>query len=545
MARWDRDWHRRLNQRLVTLPTLPIEQARQVRRALGEDPVAFALIYLRDHLRGRPQRDAEGVERPGKPSFAACHYEWARIALSWREHGALAEPRDDRHAIIAPRETGKSTWWYLILPLWAAAYRHRRFVAAYAHATGQAETHLQTFRKELDENPLLRADFPDLCAPARRQASGQTLADRAGMYHTASGFTFAAKGIDATSLGMKVGNVRPDLIILDDIEPDEAQYTPDLVRKRLGTVRDAILPMNIYATVIIVGTVQIPGSVIHQFVRVAKGEADDEELAWITEERFVPHWHRALVELDDGGVRSLWPEKWPLEFLLSMQGTRTYEKNYDNDPRDGDGSWWRAENVIYDALARAEYDRVVLFIDGAVTNKKQSDYTGLAVVALSVEHRRFYVREAIEVKLVGEDLRDKAVELIELYEINYVMVESNQGGDLWYTVFHDMPIKIDTYVQRERKEVRLRRLLGQYQRAGQPVRHERPLPQYQRRMMAYPHTDHDDVLDAVAAACEHLVWMLLRELGRAPTGAMVQQYSYTGALPAPRGPGARRGVARR
>lgn len=515
-----------------------------MRRALGEDPVAFALIYLREHLRGRPEPD---IERR-RVTFAECHYEWARIALGWRDSAPLlAEPQSDRHGVIAPRETGKSTWWYLILPLWAAAYGHKRFAAAYAHATGQAETHLATFRKELDENPLLRNDFPDLCKPARRN-TGSTLADRAGMYHTASGFTFAAKGIDATSLGLKVGHQRPDLIILDDIEPDEAQYSGELVKKRLGTVTSAILPMNIYATVIIVGTVQIVGSIVHQLVRFVKGEDDEDgEMDWIKDEKFQPHWHRALVEEADGSVRSLWPEKWPLEFLLGMVGTRSYQKNYDNDPNDNDGSWWRAEDITFGALPRDEYDRVVMFVDGAVTNKKQSDFTGIAIVGLSVAQRRFFVRHAIEVKLTGEPLRQLVVDLAHEYEINYIMVESNQGGDLWYTQFHDMPVKVATYVQTERKEVRLRRLLGQYQRAGRPVVHERILPQYQRRMLAYPFTDHDDVLDAVAAACEHLIWMLLDALGKAVAPADVRQYAYTGAVsnrrPAARTP-ARRGVRR-
>lgn len=521
MARWDRDWLRRLNQHLVKQAELPPTEAAEVRRALGQDPVAFALIYCREHLRDR---------RTGKISFAQCHYEWARIALGWRETAVLAEPQGDRHGVIAPRETGKSTWWYLILPLWAAAYGHKRFAAAYAHATGQAETHLTTFRKELDENPLLRNDFPELCKPARRNTGG-TLADRAGMYHTASGFTFAAKGIDATSLGLKVGHQRPDLIILDDIEPDEAQYSGDLVRKRLGTVLSAILPMNIYASVIIVGTVQIVGSIIHQMVRYAKGEpADDDEYDWIEQEKFKPHWHRALIEDDDGTVYSLWPEKWPVEFLLRMLGTKQYQKNYDNDPSDNDGSWWRSEDITYDALPRDEYDRVVMFVDGAVTNKKQSDYTGIAIVGLSVHDKRFFVRHAIEVKLTGEPLRQLVIDLVNEYQISYIMVESNQGGDLWYTQFHDMPVKVATYVQTEKKEVRLRRLLGQYQRAGRPVVHERPLPQYQRRMLAYPFTDHDDVLDAVAAACEHLIWMLLQALGKASQPADVRQYAYTGAV---------------
>jgi hypothetical protein len=121
MARWDNAWHRRFNTALGQALALPTPEQRAARRALGQDPVAFALIYLRDHLRGRPTKLPDGTETPGHVSFAECHYEWARIALGWRDPDPAIEPQSDRHGIIAPRETGKSTWWYLILPLWAAA----------------------------------------------------------------------------------------------------------------------------------------------------------------------------------------------------------------------------------------------------------------------------------------------------------------------------------------------------------------------------------------------------------------------------------------
>lgn len=48
----------------------------------------------------------------------------------------------------------------------------------------------------------------------------------------ALGLSFAARGIDAASLGMKVGEKRPDLLILDDIEPDESSYSAYQTRIR-------------------------------------------------------------------------------------------------------------------------------------------------------------------------------------------------------------------------------------------------------------------------------------------------------------------------
>jgi hypothetical protein len=134
-----------------------------------------------------------------------------------------------------------------------------------------------------------------------------------------SGFVFAAKGIDASSLGMKVGAQRPDLLLLDDVEPDEAQYSVYQAGKRLKTITDAILPLNIYARVVLSGTVTMPGSVTHQLVRWAKGERDDAN-AWVGDEKFRVHHHLPIEQRPDGTERSVWPQKWPLP-TWSRSGT--------------------------------------------------------------------------------------------------------------------------------------------------------------------------------------------------------------------------------
>ncbi|WP_176734727.1 hypothetical protein, partial [Streptomyces sp. EN23] len=194
--------------------------------------------YLKHHL-----KDDEG-----RVTFGDAHLDWCRAARHWIRQPA--GPGENRHAYIAPRNMGKSTWWFLILPTWAAAHGHVRFAAAFAMAAGPAQTHLATFKREIDTNALLRRDYPKLCTAAKRP-SGTNIADTQSMYMAESGFVFAARGIDSSNLGMKVGEQRPDLILCDDIEPDESSYGPELARKRRTTLVDAILPLNVYARVVI------------------------------------------------------------------------------------------------------------------------------------------------------------------------------------------------------------------------------------------------------------------------------------------------------
>lgn len=454
--------------------------------ATAADPLAFAQVYLRRHL--------------GLP-FSDIHHEWAEIAADF----ILQEP--SRDAFIAPRDMGKSTWWFLIIPLWAAAHGHSKFIAAFADSARQAETHLSTFKNELDDNELLRADFPDLCMPKVR-TTGVTVSDTQNQYVSRGGFAFAARGIDAAVLGLKIDENRPDIIIFDDIEPDEANYSVYQAKKRLGTVRDAILPMNRKARVIFVGTVTMPGGIMHQFVRWGTSnrsmmdETERKELEWIEEDGINPHYFAPIVKDANGEEHSCWPEKWSIEYLQKIRHTRPFMKNFLNKPMPSDGSYWCEEDITYGDPGG--YVRTVLSIDPAVTTKGKSDFTGIAVVSGSRTFGGCVVRECWAVKLSGAALRKRALEIIEASQetdapITSILVEVNQGGDLWKDqVFHDMPVKVRVITQSVKKEIRAAQLLSRYQRGK--VIHLKRLASLEEQMLAYPDVLHDDMIDAVGSA---------------------------------------------
>lgn len=509
MARWDAAWFRRLYSVISELPFREAEEATAIRKALGADPVAFAVLYFRAHITDKVS---------GRITWSEAHFEWARMAEEWKD--AEPEPRQYRRGVIAPRECGKSTWWFLILPLWAAANGHSKFTVAFAHAAAQAEKHLGTFRAELETNPLLRADFPELCEPARRR-SGGTVSDRSGMITQSDGFTFAARGIDSAVLGMKVGADRPDILIMDDIEPDEANYSPDLAEKRLGTVTDAILPLNIYARVMFVGTVTMPGSIMHQLVKHAAGV---ETADWIADERVRPVHLMPILVNDDGTERSLWPEKWPLAFLQSIRHTRSYAKNYANDPMARDGIYWTRDDFRYETFPCS---RTALFIDPAVTSKAKSDFTGLAVVGYEPPKLRpnpglgrVLVKHAIGVRLSPEELRQHVVTKIlpQFPEIRAIVVETNQGGDLWAGVFHNIPgVKVYDTKASASKEVRFAEALERWSRVSMAGR----FPTLEEQCVGFPRAAFDDVADATVTGVRYF----LRPVQKVKAAAEVKGYT--------------------
>jgi len=477
------------------------------------DPMLFALLYLRDHLRAEATR--------GQITFCDAHLDWCREALDWVQ--PTSGPRSDRDVYVAPRELGKSTWFFLILPLWAAAHGHRKFIAAFADAGTQAEMHLQTFKNELENNQLLQRDFPMLCEPATRYR-GATQSDTKGLTIRKSGFVFGARGADSKTLGMKVGHQRPDMLILDDIEPGEDQYSEFQVGGRLTTITDVIFPLSEYARVVIAGTVTLPGSIIHQLVKSVT-EPQEGHPDWISEQNMRVHYYPPILTNDDGTERSIWPAKWPITYLQAIRHTRSFLKNFANSPLGMDGDYWTKDDFRYGRLSGKT--RVVLSIDPAGKLKKTSDWTGMAVVGwappLQPKDPR---RQAIDaddiqaavlgnlgmcevmyaraVKLVGEKLRAEVLRILEMFpEIGLVLVEINQGQEHWYDILHHLPCKIQLIDQTVDKRVRAAESLAHYQR-GRVVHAER-LGAAEEQMVSFPRGPNDDMVDAIGSAVTRLL----------------------------------------
>ncbi len=477
-----------IDDRLVTSPA--------GRRALTQaDPFLFALIYLRDHLRSE--------ETGNQVTIGDMHLSWARAARAWL--APVTQPASTRTAEVAPRNTGKTTWWFLIIPMWLAAHGHSRFIGAFADSGPQAEMHLQTFKQELDRNVLLRKDFPDLCRAKERTDIRRRLSDNKKMTIQANDFVFAAKGVDAGNLGMKVGKRRPDTIIMDDIEPGEEVYSNYQAGQRLIALTDSIMPLNIYARVVLCGTTTMVGSIVHQLVKSAV-EPGEPPADWIAAEKFKVNYHPPVVTRDDGTERSCWPGRWSMTFLEEIRHTRQFKKNYQNLPA-GTGDYWSPDD-LEDARQRARsvtgITKAVLSIDPATTSKLRSDRTAFAVVALSPSQHVAVTEHTRAVTLPPARCREVALQILADHpEVRRILIESNQGGETWHSVYHNMPVPVELIHQDEPKPVRAARLLNHFQRKRAALRGRQPA--FEDEALSFPRGAHDDVLDAVGTGVDFVL----------------------------------------
>ena len=448
------------------------------------DALLYGLVYLPHHLRG--------TETGDKITIARCHAEWAALARRYVRSIADFEPGAMRDAIIAFRGAGKSTWWFTVIPMWLAAHQHRNFLAAFANSSTQAEHHLGTFKRELENNLLLRQDFPDLCVSAKKP-SGGAVADSQSMYIAKSGFVFVARGIDSSVLGLKIGTRRPDHIILDDVEGTEGAYSPAMKESRLKTITSGVLPMNNRASVTMAGTVAMPGAIIDDIAAKNRGDVYPD---WVDEEQFIPRYFDIIETLDDGTERSAWEARYPMSWIETVRHTRSFRSQMRNDPAAADSPFWDGDTFKY--RTDLPLSGQLLSIDPAVTTREKSDYTGLAVIGYSSAEHACLVRDAWQVKLApGEPLRQRVLQILEQYpQIMGIVVEVNQGGDAWReSILHGMPVKVRTVSNTVPKETRAGSLLAKYHRGR--VFHERKLQALENQMVQFPHGTNDDLIDAV------------------------------------------------
>lgn len=456
-----------------------------------DDPLAFALVYLAHHLQ----------DKNGNVTFADLHHRLVEHAQEWSK--GTGELRQYRDCYIAPRDSGKTTWLFLILPLWVAAHGYFKFIAAYSDAIEQARVHLATFRDELQTNELLRWDYPTLCRPKTMGPDNNRLvSQRQDKIEQANDFVFVGKGMNAASLGLKIGKRRPELIILDDIEPGEEKYTLEGVKKRLGALRSKIFYQNQSARVVLVGTVTMSGSIIHQLVE-SELHPSAETPEWIEEENFNVHYFPPILVDDYGNESSCWPAKWPLEYLKEHEHEREYQKNFRNQPVGEGGDYWTIDDIHYQTKELALV-KTILQVDVAVTAGPRSHYQGLAVVGYDVGRNKCLLRHVRQVKLSPRDLRELVLKTLETYpEIGLVRVESNQGGEAWLSVFHDIPVRVKLHTEQINKTLRTIALLNHYQRHR--VEHEAKFLQFETQLLAYPNVLYDDDIDAVSAGVEYFL----------------------------------------
>jgi len=234
---------RELSEKGRDLPPLPPVADPARRAACAKDLAAFAKTYL-----------AQTFTLP-----------WSADHLLAIERIQRATLEGGTFALAMPRGSGKTSL-ALAAALWCILYGHRPYTVLIAATTRAAQQLLTHLKDELETNPLLAEDFPEVCLPVRalagivnRQAGQTYLGRRTRLFwgrdqvvlpslpgSPAAGARLAARGLGAAIRGLVARlpdgkTIRPTLAIIDDPQTDQTAKSPTQTQRRLDLLCGAVL----------------------------------------------------------------------------------------------------------------------------------------------------------------------------------------------------------------------------------------------------------------------------------------------------------------
>lgn len=382
---------------------------------------------LPTHLAPRPDESPAAFLRRTLPSTsliptAPRHnavWDWAASL----QPGQPATPRVE----IWGRGGAKSTIAEMVCAYLACSLK-RRFALYVCGTQDQADLHVQAIAALLEQMGVPRAV----------NAYSASVAWTAQRLQTVNGFGVVGVGLNSRVRGARLGEFRPDLIILDDI--DETHDTPQAVAKKLRTVTSAVFAAgSADATVLFIQNRIHKDSAIAQ---VADGRAEILLGATITQEPAVRGLEYERIETDDGpryrvtGGEPTWPEgqglsvaekqinEWGLQVFLS-------ESQHEDAP-DG-GLWLKDRDIDPYRVARApeKLQRIVIGVDpsGSVGTE-----AGIVAVGRSFDGHAYLLADD---SLAGTTNEWVAAAIARYHSLaaDVLVVERNFGGDMAEAAF--------------------------------------------------------------------------------------------------------------
>lgn len=266
--------------------------------------------------------------------------------------------------IIAFRDSAKSTIVNLSNPIWSIIGKpQKKFVLILGQTQNQARRHLNNIKREFESNALLARELGPFEEKDGEWGSVSLEIPKFGARITAASSEQSIRGI-------RHGEHRPDLIILDDVEDSNSVKTLEGRNKTYDWLMSEIIPAGDRDTKIIV-----IGNLLHEdsLLMRLKENMEAEKLDGI---------YRAYPLINEDG-EILWPGKFRnMEEVEDLHKTISSEVAWQREimlriiPDDGQviyPEWIQ----YYDQLPDKKPSYVVVGIDLAIKQKDTADYTAM------------------------------------------------------------------------------------------------------------------------------------------------------------------------
>ena len=377
-----------------------------------DDPIAWVTAIYRNTF-----------SKPLGPQHKEV-FEWA-----WNiQRGVRPAP----FVAIWSRGFGKSTTAETIAVM-LGAREQRKYLLYVSETQELADSHLLAIRGMI-ESPVLSTYYPVFAKP-RVSREGHSRGWRHNRLYCGNGYVIDSIGLDTAKRGSRIMDARPDFMIFDDI--DAKGDSTAITRKKIDTITASLLPAgSVDAAVMFVQNMIIDTGVFAQLSqeqppfmrnRILSGPFPAlTDFSWnldrtgAIEIHGTPTWEGMDLEACRGIVRDI--------------GITAFRSEYQHDITN-EGSLFESvqfKHIAPDAVP--EMWRKVVAIDPAVTNDDGSDSHGICVAGAS-DTGVVHILETWEKRADPELALRKGFYFAIKHGCDKVLIEGNQGGDMWLTLW--------------------------------------------------------------------------------------------------------------
>jgi len=423
---------------------------------------AFIYMFLSHHI---------------KVNFSKMHLEWFQLI------------EKEKLGICAPRGFAKSMVFSFFYPLFMLLEYPGTEIALVSSSLRIAERFMMKIKLELETNKKL-INYYGL----QKDNANKWTNEWIELINTSALQCIGAEG--------KIRGMRPDILLVDDVENDENVLSEDY-RKKLKQrfLKAWTFTLKPTGQIVVVGTILHPLSLLSEVTEKSPGSGF---------ENYYTKTYAALVDKDykpDITGTSVWEKQWPTAKLYVERDEciEAFQQERMNNPIPDELRKFAKEDLCYYSNLPKELS-YSMTIDPAVDTGIDNDYTAFVVIGTDV-NGHMYVVEAYRKRLEPGEVIDKLFQLYNIYNPHTIGIEDVAISKLYRKFFeleaakrneypNLQPIKLDMSRTGRSKRYRIEALRPFFKQGRIHISPDHV--DLVTELLSFPAGQHDDLIDALA-----------------------------------------------
>lgn len=437
---------------------------------------------------------------------------------------------ETKNVRAAPRGHAKSTFVSFAFPIWCICYGYKKCIILISCSSDMARLFLTRVRIELESNMRIKAVFGNLQSNTKWNNS-EIL--------TSTDIYFVGKGAGQQMRGLNLKS-RPDLVIIDDLEDDEAVSTETQRSILKKWFQSAVMQMGApTCDFFFIGTVLSYDALLYHLL-TSPNYSSWERKIYRAVEKFSQsslwlRWEELMTDLNDEhaartakkfyeenkeemlkDTKVLWENQRKDMYLYLMtkrlEDEEAFNSEFQNDPQTENSRLfkedWLEENV-YEFPPNIK--RCFGAIDPSCGKNRKADTSAIIVLGEGEDNFIYILEASVKVRRPDEIITDMEEIIGRWYEkLEGFVVETNQFQSFFSTTVQQHFLNLGMYINwievyhgaNEKKERRINSMIPKFKNGYIKIKKSQVV--LWRQLKNYP-KDRDDGVDCLEMALRPLI----------------------------------------